>query len=595
MGKDIFGYKKKPKKPSIAQRIKSKIGAGASKLKNKVSKSVIGKTYRAVVKAVKVVAAIVKGVAKAVVVAWKATKLVAKTFYKASKFTGKVVKAVGKAAISGVKKFVNLAKKGPKAVLQAALSIAPGKLVVKMGWKAIKFVGKSIWKGIKKLAFKALSFFGGLFGIMGKFVNKIGHWIGILAHGIVDKTYRFIVRPLASMIVSIFNFVTSVVMSPIHFIKWLIPAVIDKVMTTLSNIAQAVKGVLKSTWSIFRRILFNPITIALLIGGLFFFLWKWLGPKLSGGIQGIKDTILPMLTSFASKALGFLKGVWDILLSVGKFLFKAIDWITNPKGIIARFLVACVKLFLAFKSGLKELMKKTGRNSIDILCMFLAGDMIGIAIHAIAGALKSLWDWLKKTMLFRMIIGYIKTLIAIGKLIGNIGAALWQSIKSVVKNVFTFNFSKILSDFSAPWKSIWQQIKDIATGKFFREELVKETLQVNPVEENSEKAKTANIAVRSLKMVGKGKGVDNIAYLNKLQGDRARGDLLPRIQKMNDLYQENAKQVGAYDEFLSKTWEMGKDGEDVAQQMLKNILESPTISQKLLSVFFYYNPQTGQT
>ena len=550
-------------------------------------------------KAVKFVFAVVKGIAKAVVktavAAWKVTKFVAKTFYKAAKFTGKVVKAVGKAVISGVKKFVKLAKKGPKAVLQAVLSVAPGKLVVKMGWKAIKFIGKSIWKGIKKLAFKALSFFGKLFGIMGKFVNKIGHWIGILAHGLVDKTYRFIVKPIASLMVTVFNFVTSVLMSPIHFIKWLIPAVIDKVMTTLSNIAQAVKGVLKSTWSIFRRILFNPITIALLIGGLFFFLWKWLGPKLTGGIQGIKDTILPMLTSFATHALGFLTGVWNILLSVGKFLFKAIDWITNPKGIVARFLVACVKLFLAFKSGLKKLMKKTGRNSIDILCMFLAGDMIGIAIHAIAGALKSLWDWLKKTMFFRMIIGYIKTLIAIGKLIGNIGAALWQSIKSVVKNVFTFNFGKILSEFAAPWKSIWQQIKDIATGKFFREELVKETLQVNPVEENSEKAKTANIAVRSLKMVGTGKGADNIAYLNKLQGDQARGDLLPRIQKMNDLYQENSKQVSAYDDFLTKTWEMGKDGEDVAQQMLKNMLESPTISQKLLSVFFYYNPQTGET
>jgi hypothetical protein len=88
-------------------------------------------------------------------------------------------------------------------------------LVVKFGWRAIKFVGKSIWKGIKKLAFKALSFFGSLFGLMGKFVNKIGNWIGILGHGITDKTYRFIVRPIASMMVSIFNFVTAIVLSPI--------------------------------------------------------------------------------------------------------------------------------------------------------------------------------------------------------------------------------------------------------------------------------------------------------------------------------------------------------------------------------------------
>jgi hypothetical protein len=64
---------------------------------------------------------------------------------------------------------------------------------------------------------------------------------------------------------------------------------------------------------------------------------------------------------------------------------------------------------------------------------------------------------------------------------------------------------------------------------------------------------------------------------------------------MNELYQENANQVQTYDEFLSKTWDIGKAGDDVAQQLLKNMLESPEVSQKLLSVFFLYNPQTGET
>lgn len=209
----------------------------------------------------------------------------AKTFYKAAKFTGNVVKAIGKGAIKLGKQFARFVKKvGVKGLAMAALAINPSKLVVKFGWRAIKFVGKSIWKGIKKLAFKALSFFGSLFGLMGKFVNKIGHWIGILAHGITDKTYRFIVKPIASMMVSIFNFVTAIVLSPIQFIKWLIPEVIDKVLGVLSNISQVVKGVLKSTMGIFKRILKNPISIALIIGGVFFLLWKWLGPKLSGGI-----------------------------------------------------------------------------------------------------------------------------------------------------------------------------------------------------------------------------------------------------------------------------------------------------------------------
>ena len=64
---------------------------------------------------------------------------------------------------------------------------------------------------------------------------------------------------------------------------------------------------------------------------------------------------------------------------------------------------------------------------------------------------------------------------------------------------------------------------------------------------------------------------------------------------MNQLYQENAKQVGAFDEFLTSTWEIGKGGDDIAQQLLKQMLESPEVSQKLMSVFFYYNPQTGET
>lgn len=277
---------KKSKKPTLIGRIKKRISSGASKLKNKVSNSFIGKTYRAVVKTVKFVFKVIKGVAKAVIAtavfAWKATKFVAKTFFKAAKLTGKAVKAVGRTMIAGAKKAVKLAKKG--ILLTSVLAVAPGAMVVKFGWKAVKFVGKSIWKGLKKLAFKALSFFGSLFGLMGKFVNKIGHWIGILGHGIVDKAYRFIVKPIASMMVSIFNFVSSIVLSPIQFIKWLIPTVVDKIMGVLHNISQAVKSVLKSTYTIFKKILMNPITIAILVGGLFFLLWKWLGPKLSGGI-----------------------------------------------------------------------------------------------------------------------------------------------------------------------------------------------------------------------------------------------------------------------------------------------------------------------
>ena len=354
---------------------------------------------------------------------------------------------------------------------------------------------------------------------------------------------------------------------------------IDKILGVLSSIAQAVKSVLKSTYSIFKKILFNPITIALLIGGVFFLLWKWLGPKLSGGIEGIRNTIIPALTSFASKALGFIQGVGSILFSVGKFLFKVIDWITNPKGLLAKFIVSAIKLFLAFKKGLKALMKATGRNSIDILCMFLAGDTIGLALHAIAGAVKLAWDWLKKTKFFKMVMGIIKTVIAIGKLIFSLHTLVLRTIMGAVWQLVRGNFGGVVDAITKPWKDIWQQVKDLFSGKAFKEEMMNETLWDNPVEKNSEQAKNTNIAVRSLKM--KGKAESNLAYFNRLQGllgQAQYGDLLPRIQKMNELYQENAKQVGTYDEFLSKTWDIGKAGEDVAQQLLKNMLESPEVS-----------------
>lgn len=278
---------------------------------------------------------------------------------------------------------------------------------------------------------------------------------------------------------------------------------IDKILGVLSNIAQAVKSVLKSTMSIFKRILFNPITIALLIGGAFFLLWKWLEPKLSGGIEGIRNTIIPAITSFATKALGFLVGVGSILFSVGKFLFKVIDWITNPKGLLAKFIVSAIKLFLAFKKGLKTLMKATGKNSIDILCMFLAGDTIGLALHAIAGAVKLTWDFIRKMKFILLIQGLIKTILAVGKLIFSMHTLVLRTIMGAVWQMVRGNFGGVLNAITKPWKDIWQQIKDLFSGKTFKDEVeANPYMMSNPVDENSERAKNTNIAVRSLKMKG---------------------------------------------------------------------------------------------
>ena len=59
---------------------------------------------------------------------------------------------------------------------------------------------------------------------------------------------------------------------------------------------------------------------------------------------------------------------------------------------------------------------------------------------------------------------------------------------------------------------------------------------------------------------------------------------------MDTIIQENSKQVAAYDEFITEAWKVGKGNDDLSAQAMRTMLESPELSQRLLSVFFYYNP-----
>lgn len=45
-----------------------------------------------------------------------------------------------------------------------------------------------------------------------------------------------------------------------------------------------------------------------------------------------------------------------------------------------------------------------------------------------------------------------------------------------------------------------------------------------------------------------------------------------------------------YENFMKRVWESGKGNDDVSAATMKALLESPELSQKLLSAFFYYNP-----
>ena len=226
-----------------------------------------------------------------------------------------------------------------------------------------------------------------------------------------------------------------------------------------------------------------------------------------------------MIMSFVSGALKFVTGLWNVIMFVGKTLFKWIETITNPEGFLAKFIIGVVKTFMAIKKGIKNLMKATGKNSIDILCMFLSGDMIGIIITALAGAMIKLWQWLKKTKVISFVMGIVKSILAVGKLIFSLHTLVLRTICGAVWQLVKGNFGGVVDAITKPWKDIWQQIKDVFSFKAFREEMANETLQEDPTEKNAEQAKDTNIAVRSLKMKGAGKAEENLAHFNKLQSE----------------------------------------------------------------------------
>lgn len=93
--------------------------------------------------------------------------------------------AVGKAIYDAGKRVVNAANDLVKSLpgktkilapILAPLAIFHGTgsgaaIVTKFGWKMMKWVGRKLWSGIKKLAFKVGNFFKSLFGIGKKFKN----------------------------------------------------------------------------------------------------------------------------------------------------------------------------------------------------------------------------------------------------------------------------------------------------------------------------------------------------------------------------------------------------------------------------------------
>ena len=116
-------------------------------------------------------------------------------------------------------------------------TFSPARVVTKFVFRGIKFVGKMLWKGLKKLAGLGLALLVGLFTLGKKFVNTVASWTLKLAKGVKDKTYRFIIKPIASMLTSITSFFVGMVMAPINFMKWLIPNILEKIANCMHAIS----------------------------------------------------------------------------------------------------------------------------------------------------------------------------------------------------------------------------------------------------------------------------------------------------------------------------------------------------------------------
>ena len=232
-------------------------------------------------------------------------------------------------------------------------------------------------------------------------------------------------------------------------------SIMERIHDALANIAGAVKSVLASTRTILGKILKNPVTWILIVGGLFFIFRKWIFKWLKGKQDTLMKGIIFKIKWLATNALGFLKTCWNVLVVVGKFLFNAIDYLTKPSGPIAKFIVSVIKTFVAVKKWIKKMIKMSGQNSVDALCMFLAGDYIGMAISIVGAYVSKAWDYLKNTKLIRFVRNLIGSLVAFGKFVFNAGTVVMRSLSAGFWQLIKGNFGGVVGAAVKPWKILW--------------------------------------------------------------------------------------------------------------------------------------------
>lgn len=318
---------------------------GKDKYRKAVSSSPVGKMVRAmtrlvsvITKVVKVVSKVIRTVAKVAAktakVVWKTAKFSAKAFVSASSFVGRGVKSTAVGIGRGMQRFTNNVK--DKGIVRAVLDLNGAEFVSRLGWRAIKWVGRKIWGWIKKVAQNIAGGFKRLFGFYGKFQNKAKIYLRIVLNGLRDKSYRFIGKPIAGMLQAVFAFTVNAVMAPVKFMQWAIPSILERFRNFMSDIRSASYDLMKSTWSVFKRIMFNPITIALLVGGLFYFFWPKLVEWVKGGLFSLGRNIIGTVMNWVSSVWSFAKKVWNAVVPIAEAVYKFTMWLTDPNGWMVR-------------------------------------------------------------------------------------------------------------------------------------------------------------------------------------------------------------------------------------------------------------------
>lgn len=537
--------KKKPGKPGILTKMAGAVLGKASSIGhaigNAVSKSVVGKVYRGIKKVGKFIGKTVKLAAKGVKKVYRGVKKTVKTAFKVAKFGAKTFlkasRAVGKLVVNGAigigKKLLGIAKsaasmgQGPDPnsdFLGYKSDWSGGWTMTKLGWRMIKFVGKTIWKGLKFLAAKLFSLFSNALGLK-KFKNEVKYYVSEIKDGIEDKSYEFLVQPVAAVLVTSFGLALGIVHSVAKFMKWAFQASFERMSDLLNSIKEGTYNVLKETWGFFRRILSNPLTILILIAGIFFLFKDVIIDWCKSAVDWIKEEIIPNITYWISTVWEWVQTALGWIEKIGGWVLQWVGEITNPEtGWVGKLIKSIAEFFDKIKAFIREAMEVSGKDTIDFLCMYLSGDTISMLWVVIKTMCVEFWDWFKKTAFMRAIFGIINCIKHMGEILlgilGAIGEAIWKVVKTVASWATTpvalggaswEDVKEAFVSFLDPINREWQKIKDIFNQGYnsVDEEVPTTASGVNflterPTDQLVTQKHEVSIAARNLGIQGKG-------------------------------------------------------------------------------------------